>query len=364
MPTYTAYFGLNQAGNKTDYWIPLLTEPSSGSYTSSVVNGTTRYETGDVNKIFKLDSDEEVRSIKDICTANKHFINSAATGTIYYLNLANYELNKISSDTESDTIAGNTYFSSYNYYWGKGETVPVSGERIGIRIRANTAYMHYEGNNSTVTITTEYTAKAVTIQNASGGTVTASASSASRGSSVILTVTPSGHYYLKGWQVTAGSVLYQDDHYVFVMPTPAVEVTVTPVFAPILFDNVSLTLTQNNLILTATINGNIHPTASYYLYKDGVKCATFSSNISSVAVPMLESDTDSHSYTLVAQIDNAYYTGPGTTFAMSPLDHHTVKYFDGSSWQECIPFYWDGADWQECIPSYYNTAWNTCDVES
>jgi hypothetical protein len=42
-------------------------------------------------------------------------------------------------------------------------------------------------------------------------------------------------------------------------------------------------------------------------------------------------------------------------------DDKTVSYYDGSSWQKCIPYYYNGSSWQKCVPYYYTgSAWKEC----
>lgn len=62
--------------------------------------------------------------------------------------------------------------------------------------------------------------------------------------------------------------------------------------------------------------------------------------------------------------DNGSTTGgwstpTGKAFSYTP--HRTVKYFNGSSWVECIPYYFNGSSWIECIPYYFNgSSWVEC----
>lgn len=62
--------------------------------------------------------------------------------------------------------------------------------------------------------------------------------------------------------------------------------------------------------------------------------------------------------------DNGSTTGgwstpTGKAFSYTP--HRTVKYFNGSSWVECIPYYFNGSSWVECIPYYFNgSSWVEC----
>lgn len=57
---------------------------------------------------------------------------------------------------------------------------------------------------------------------------------------------------------------------------------------------------------------------------------------------------------------NGGWTAPtGKAFSYTP--HRTVKYFNGSSWVECIPYYFNGSSWIECIPYYFNgSSWVEC----
>lgn len=52
-------------------------------------------------------------------------------------------------------------------------------------------------------------------------------------------------------------------------------------------------------------------------------------------------------------------TPTGKAFTYTP--HRTIKYFNGSSWVECIPYYFNGSSWVECIPYYFNgSSWIEC----
>lgn len=57
---------------------------------------------------------------------------------------------------------------------------------------------------------------------------------------------------------------------------------------------------------------------------------------------------------------NGGWTTPtGKAFTYTP--HRTIKYHNGSSWVECIPYYYNGSSWVECIPYYYNgSSWVEC----
>lgn len=40
------------------------------------------------------------------------------------------------------------------------------------------------------------------------------------------------------------------------------------------------------------------------------------------------------------------------------LDGGIVKYYTGSTWQDCTPYYYDGSSWKQCTPYYYDgSAW-------
>lgn len=51
-------------------------------------------------------------------------------------------------------------------------------------------------------------------------------------------------------------------------------------------------------------------------------------------------------------------TPTGKAFTYTP--HRTVKYYNGSSWVECIVYYYNGSSWIECVPYYYNNGWVEC----
>lgn len=54
-----------------------------------------------------------------------------------------------------------------------------------------------------------------------------------------------------------------------------------------------------------------------------------------------------------------WYTPTGKAFTYTP--HRTIKYYNGSSWIECIPYYYNGSSWIECVPYYYNgSSWIEC----
>lgn len=60
-----------------------------------------------------------------------------------------------------------------------------------------------------------------------------------------------------------------------------------------------------------------------------------------------------------SNIKSSYSASPDNEFEYLP--YRTIKYFDGTSWQDCIVYYFDGSTWNECIPYYFDgTAWNEC----
>ena len=64
--------------------------------------------------------------------------------------------------------------------------------------------------------------------------------------------------------------------------------------------------------------------------------------------------------TVIAEYNNIKSPASSSlTFTYVPSN--TIKYFDGTSWQDCIVYYFDGSTWNECIPYYFDgTAWNEC----
>lgn len=82
------------------------------------------------------------------------------------------------------------------------------------------------------TITTDYLAYAVGTVCGEHGSLTVSASTAKRGSSVTVTVTPDPDYQLDSITVSSGTLVQVSDNvYTFVMPSPARNVTITATFA-------------------------------------------------------------------------------------------------------------------------------------
>lgn len=42
-------------------------------------------------------------------------------------------------------------------------------------------------------------------------------------------------------------------------------------------------------------------------------------------------------------------------------NQNSLKYYNGSSWVECVPHYYDGSRWVHCNPYYYDgSAWREC----
>jgi hypothetical protein len=82
------------------------------------------------------------------------------------------------------------------------------------------------------TITTDYIAKDITALFVGEGSITVSASTAKRGSSVTVTATPAFGYVVDGVDATAGTLTQTSENtWTFTMPTPAQDVTITARFS-------------------------------------------------------------------------------------------------------------------------------------
>ena len=82
------------------------------------------------------------------------------------------------------------------------------------------------------TITTDYVAKDIAAVFVGNGSVTISASTANRGTSVTVTATPAFGYVIDGAEASAGTLTQTSENtWTFVMPTPAQDVTITVRFS-------------------------------------------------------------------------------------------------------------------------------------
>lgn len=46
--------------------------------------------------------------------------------------------------------------------------------------------------------------------------------------------------------------------------------------------------------------------------------------------------------------------GENITVSIEYSNDNTIKYHNGSTWVECIPYYHNGSSWVQCVPYYHN----------
>lgn len=251
--------------------------------------------------------------------------------------------------------------------WFAGKTLKFR------RLTLNNGNGYYTGistqNGSVVSINTTYVSYNINIDTATGGTVTPSATSATRGTVITLTVTPDDGYELDSISTSAGT-LSNSNGWTLTMPSPGCDVTITPVFRLAIFKNPTLKISQSDTTITATKSGTPFSGATYSLHRTTnvddasarVLIGNFASN--SNTYTFIEDEANigkTYTYELWATYKNVSYFGKRVTFTTLPI-HQTVKYYDGSNWIECIPYYYDGSSWIEVYISYYDGS-NWIDID-
>lgn len=120
-------------------------------------------------------------------------------------------------------------------------------------------------------------------------------------------------------------------------------------------------------VITSSNNYNITKNAGSNGSLSGVSNADYNTTVTITATP----DSGFRLKTLTTNGgSNVSQSGNSITFKMPAADVtvnatfervSTVKYYDGSAWQECDIYYYDGTDWQEVIPYWYDGSnWQEC----
>ena len=115
----------------------------------------------------------------------------------------------------------------------------LAGKTIALGKMQGDAYAIYQGDHHvTVTLTTAYLNKTITINKVGPGTATLSSNQCTRGQAVTLTLTPVIGYKVGNVIATGGTLTrITSNTYTFTMPTPAQNITITVNFNPVAFQS-------------------------------------------------------------------------------------------------------------------------------
>lgn len=150
-------------------------------------------------------------------------------------------------------------------------------------------------------------------------------------------------------------------------PPAEIEITTAILQHEIAWTDPSLSLSQNEYELTATMGGyatdNWGGTPTYYLEIDDEEVGTFTNG--TVTVTLTDEQLEiPHTFKLVAisTVDHHIVGSVGVSESYTPHSvHKTVKYWDGSSWIECYGHVYDNGEWVEVEPHYWNGSdWVPC----
>ena len=220
---------------------------------------------------------------------------------------------------------------------------------------------------ATIDIETNYIRKNVSVTQKTGGTVTANRVIAARGEIVTLSVVPDDRYWrCTGMTASKGTVTkVNDTTWQLTMPSPAVNVTVTPTYTR---DHVlipvhpGISLIQNEYQLTVIKSGSVTDTlgqaVSYRLLRDGVKIADF---VEDTVVIMLADEDLEREYIYTIEAYNTISTTFITVSHTAMSVHKTLGYYTDNQFVACIGYVWTGAEWQEVWPYYWTgNDWVLC----
>lgn len=103
-------------------------------------------------------------------------------------------------------------------------------------------------------------------------------------------------------------------------------------------------------------------TKTYTATKNRTLYLNYTSTTQGFPIPYTPTFSLNQTWYLMIYSDSYDLAGNIITIALTYTeDDKTVSYYDGSSWQKCIPYYYNGSSWQKCVPYYYTgSAWKEC----
>jgi len=246
-----------------------------------------------------------------------------------------------------------------------GNWTALAGKTLALRKVGGASIIMW--GQARATITLGNVAKAISISQKTGGTVTASKSTATRGETVDLNVSLTDQYWhCTGMTASAGTIKkISDTKWQLTMPTPAANVSVTPTYSRdhlIVVTDPEISFSQNEYTLTVTKGGTaidtLGDTVNFRLLRNGVKVADFVGN--NATVTLTDEDLEkTYAYTIEAYCSLSKVFVEGSFMAAAV--HKTLGYYAGSEWKPCIAYVWTGSQWQEVWPYYWTgSAWQLC----
>ena len=244
MATRTGYIG-----NPTSTWLWDQQEQITTVISSSLSNGYSGMGSTwpqNSSQILKMDTDEYPTAISFSGYARNRGWTEALTIGLSDHSGNNYH--QLNSVTMSGPDEYGDLYLDMSQYNGSGTWTNLTGATLALK--KTSTYRLYRLESTTISVTTAYLNKTITLHTIGAGTATIDYNSRMRGETAILTLTPVGGYKVGNVVATAGTLTKMSSNtYTFVMPTPAQNITITVNFNPIAF-----TATQGQIIYAEWYN--------------------------------------------------------------------------------------------------------------